>query len=347
VTAGNALWAFWIFSLAVTALGLIFRERFLDLLGMAPSLRIHARRYLTVLLFGNVFSTGFSVIMRAEGKLRYATLQWVIPVCLNIAVDALFVLVFRWGITGSALATVLCQFVSFSMALIYFLRVSDTRPFGKRLSLRVTADIVTAGIPALVPQAAMAAGMVVLNHLLLALGGERGQMIYAYVSKVFLLCMMPFTAVMLALTPIAGQNIGAKIPGRVRQLLRWSIALCAAAALAETAVCGGFPLQILSLMTRDRQTAADCAQALRVLSAGLPLLFLPMLAGALYQAAGRKLGALALYGCELAPVLPLAILFGKSYGLDGIWYSFPVTGAFGTLVCSAVLARYCRRMERT
>ena len=80
----NAMLTFWLTALLVTVLGLLSLDGFLRYSGLSGSLYHYAREYLQIILIGNLFSTGFSSIIRAEGNIRYGVLIWVIPVALNI-----------------------------------------------------------------------------------------------------------------------------------------------------------------------------------------------------------------------------------------------------------------------
>lgn len=77
-----------------------------------------------VMLAGNIFSTGFSSIIRAEGKMAYSLLIWFIPTAINIIFDIVFIFVMDMGVQGAALSTVLCQFTSFSMSIFFFKKLS-------------------------------------------------------------------------------------------------------------------------------------------------------------------------------------------------------------------------------
>ena len=119
-TAANTFLTFWGSALLFTVLGLTFLEPILKVLGTDPQLTPYTRDYLKILLCGTVFSTGFSSLIRAEGNARYALLIWIIPVSLNIITDALFLMVFHWGVKGAAFSTVLTWMLSFCMSIYYF-----------------------------------------------------------------------------------------------------------------------------------------------------------------------------------------------------------------------------------
>ena len=108
---------FYLSALLISIIGLLLLDPLLAFMGATPELYLPAKQYFTILLLGNVFSTGFSSIIRAEGNMLYGLLIWVIPITLNIGLDALFILAFNWGIQGSAAATVLSQFLSAMMSV--------------------------------------------------------------------------------------------------------------------------------------------------------------------------------------------------------------------------------------
>jgi Na+-driven multidrug efflux pump len=335
--------AFYATALAVTALGLPLRGPLLSLLGPAQELLPHARTYLTVLLIGNVFSTGFSAVMRAEGKLRYATLQWVAPITLNIALDALFVLVFRWGVAGSAWATVGSQALSFAMAVFYFARVSALDFKGARLHMRTLANVAATGLPSLVQQGAAALGMATLNHLLAGAGGAPAQTVFAFVSKIYIFAILPFTALTNGLSPVAAHNFGARQARRVRAAFGWACLFALGVAAVFTGLCEALPGPLLRLFSGDAAVLSGGAPALRLLGASLPVMFLPMLAGVLLQAAGKKIASAALFASALLPVLPLALLGGRLWGVTGIWAAFPASGLLATVFAGGAAAWFLRK----
>lgn len=87
----SAMTAFYLTAAAVTAGGFAAMPSLLAGMGATGDLAPHAKTYFTIILAGNVFSTGFSSIIRAEGKNVYSLLIWVIPVTLNIVLDAVFI----------------------------------------------------------------------------------------------------------------------------------------------------------------------------------------------------------------------------------------------------------------
>jgi Na+-driven multidrug efflux pump len=94
----NAMMVYWIFAIACTALGLLFIEPLLQLLGCTDSLMVYAKGYACIILLGAIISTAFSAIIRAEGDTKFSMYMWMVPVIANLILDSLFILVLKWGV---------------------------------------------------------------------------------------------------------------------------------------------------------------------------------------------------------------------------------------------------------
>jgi Na+-driven multidrug efflux pump len=124
-TTFNAMVVFYLTALIITATGFALINPLLNLFGVTAELYSAAKNYFIIILAGNVFSTGFSSIIRAEGKMLYGTLIWIIPITINIILDAIFIFALGWGVRGSAAATVICQFTSFLMCILFFTKYTS------------------------------------------------------------------------------------------------------------------------------------------------------------------------------------------------------------------------------
>ena len=118
--AGNAFIMFWAVAVLTSVGGLLALEPLLTVFGTTEELRGMARDYAVIILAGAIFATGFSSLVRAEGRMRFSTLLWVVPVLVQITLDPLLIFGFGMGVRGAALGTVGGQAVSAGMALWFF-----------------------------------------------------------------------------------------------------------------------------------------------------------------------------------------------------------------------------------
>lgn len=272
----------------------------------------------------------------------YGLLIWVIPISINIILDAVFVLVLDWGVRGSALATVACQFASFCMCVLFFLRFTTQQIRSTRFRWRTVGEILAIGTPSLIQMGSLSVISALVNHFLGDVSGTLGITAFAYISKIITFAVIPFTAVSQALSPIVGYNDGAGQGERVRQTVRVCIRLCLLYALAAFVLLEAIPELLIRCFTADGQIINLSAQGLRIIAVSLFLMPLPMLLGAAFQVVGRKGWALFLYAANLLFLIPLAALLSGPYGLTGVWISYVLSNACATAVAAVKMGRLHR-----
>lgn len=339
----NAMLTFYCSAIAISALGFLFMTPILNLLGATQELYPYAKQYLTIILAGNVFSTGFSAIIRAEGKMRYALLIWVLPISINILLDALLILVFGWGVRGAAGATVACQFTSFLMCVLFFTKFSVQNFSGAKVKLRHIADILSVGLPSLIQMASLSVISVLLNNILGKAGGVTGITAFAYISRLLTFAVVPFTAVAQAAAPVIGFNYGAQNQARVTKALRFSLLLCLLYAVFAAAAMELFPAMPLHIFTENESIIAIGVSGLRITALSFLFTPLPMLAGTAFQAVGQKLPALFLYAANLFFLFPLVLIFAGPFGISGIWWAYALASAAAAVPAAYMLFVFTKK----
>lgn len=346
----NAMLTFYLSAVMITIAGFIFMNPLLRMMGVTDDLYPYAKEYFTILLAGNVFSTGFSSIIRAEGKMTYGMLIWVIPISINILLDALFILVLGWGVKGSAIATVACQFTSFAMSILFFTRFTKQKLRGAKPSLRRAGEILATGFPSLIQMGSLSVISMLMNNSLGGVSGSLGITAFACISKLVTFGLAPFTAMTQALAPVVGYNHGAGSRARVTAAIRFSAAVCMIYAAALFILTEAFPGLLLRMFTQDAELIAFGVKGLRITAAAFLFAPFPMLAGAVFQALGQKLMALLMYASNLIFLIPLALLLPARMGVNGIWLAYvAANGAAALLVVllAAILNQKGKRAKGT
>lgn len=327
----NAMIAFYSTALFITAVGFMFMEPMLKIMGVTGDLYSYAKTYFIIILAGNVFSTGFSSIIRAEGKMVYGMLIWVIPITINIALDAVFILILKWNVKGAALATVACQFTSFLMMVLFFCKFTRQSFVKVKLKIKHLANIISVGTPSLVQIGTMSVIMLIINFALSKAEGTNGINTFAFVSKLITFAIVPFTALTQAIMPIIGFNYGCGNNARIKETIRFSICLALAYAVIATAVAEIIPIYLMRMFTNDTEIINTGVTAIRILSISLVFTPLPLLIGAAYQAQGFKSSSLLLYSLNLLFLLPFVFTLYIPMGINGVWLSYLLS-----TVCAAI-----------
>lgn len=327
----NAMAVFYITAAIVTVMGFALMEPLLSAMGATGNLYGYAKEYFVIVLAGNVFSTGFSSVIRAEGKMLYALLIWIIPIAVNIALDAVFVLGLKWGVAGSAAATVACQFTSFCMCVVFFARFSAQRFKRARIRFSRIGEILAVGIPSLIQTGSLSIMILIINNLLSKTAGEHGVTAFGYMSKLLTYAAVPVTALAQATAPIVGYNYGAEKFERVTRTVKFSAALCALYALPALALTEVIAEHLIMIFTDNNELISFAAYGLRIAAVALPFTAVPMLAGAAMQATGRKTASLFYYSAGLLCFIPLALGLAR-LGATGLWCAYTAAAAAAALL---------------
>jgi Na+-driven multidrug efflux pump len=108
-----------------------------------------------------------------------------------------------------------------------------------------------------------------------------------------------------------------------------------------------FTSQLIGLFTNDAQLIQDTTPAMRWVFLLTPLFTIQLLGPAYYQAIGRALPALLLtllkHGFFL---IPLVLILPKYFGLNGIWYAFPLSDILATGICFLFLKNAYGKLGR-
>lgn len=339
-TAACAAWTarvvFYVTAIVTTVLGFVFMRPMLRAFGTTDDLYQYAKEYYTIILLGNVFSTGFTAIARAEGKMLFSMLMWVIPITINIVLDAVFILALGWGVKGSAVATVICQFTSFAMSVVFFERMSMFKKEKKRVNRKAVGEILSVGLPALIQSLALSVMLLLMNNVLKRIGGSQSITAFAYVNKLVVLFTVPFLALSQAIGPIVGFNYGANRADRVRKTTIFALAVSIVYAAAAAALAAGIPTAMLKIFTADAELIAIGARSMRILAISLPFAPVAMLLGTVRQSEGKRAQALIIYSLNVVFLIVCEAIAAQWHNEDAVWWAYVIASAVTAVVSAGI-----------
>lgn len=333
---------------------LCFISPLLRALDTPESIFGEARIYLSIVAAGLVVTLFYNLeasILRAVGDSVVPVVILVISTILNIALDLLLVVVFKMGVAGAALATVIAQFIS---ALVCFVYLVKRRPFLmiKRehfcFTAESTSEMLSAGFGMALMYSIVDIGSIVLQN---GINGFGEDIIAAHTAarKIFSLTIMPFSAISATLVTYCSQNRGAQKYSRIGKGIRDGLALAFGWAAIAVAVIflGGHFLVGLIVPNADPAIADTAVLYLRW---NVPFYFaLAPLLGlrSSLQGLGKSLVPIIASIIELVwkvvTVLVMIPLFGGDKGTVGSTVE-QVGGYFGVVLSEPIIWTICSIM---
>ena len=180
--------------------------------------------------------------LRICGKTRGSMWLNIFMSALSVGLEALFLLVFDWGIAGAALGTCLGMAITAVVAYVPFLRGKMLLRFRRpRLSREMLKKIVVSGAPNFLNNIAGRITSILMNVLLVRLGGEIAVSIYGVLMYVEGLIQPLLYGMCDSLQPAVGYNWGAGAFGRVKAIEKYCFSAAAVISLLSALAIYLFP----------------------------------------------------------------------------------------------------------
>jgi putative MATE family efflux protein len=346
LTFGNQISLTVILALLFVVLGTIFSVPILNLFGAKGLILPIASEYFSVVIYGVPF-LAFAMMgnptIRAEGKPKFAMYAMMIPAVLNVVLDVVFIKLFNWGMWGAGLATSI-SFASCGLYILYFFLSSKSElkiiPKNFKLNFKIVDEIIKLGGVSIVRQGTISILMIVLNYSLFTYGGEISISIFGIINRVMMFSLSPVLGVSQGFLPVAGFNIGAENNARVKETIKKAIWF---GSILGTIIFIGiviFKEEIIWVFTNDATLLAETPNAMLIVFLVTPIVTMQLIGSAYFQAAGKAMPALFLTLLKQGIFLiPLAYILPKYYGINGIWWSFPIADVISTIITIWVLKR--------
>ncbi len=236
------LWSCMAVGFVMSAGFLLFMEQILTLIGASADTWEPAKTYLTIVALGGPFvliSNCYSNILRAEGQPNKAMVGQVLGNLLNVVLDPLMILTFRWGIAGAAIATVIGNGVGAGYYILYYLRGQSNLSIHIRdfsVKDKICANVLAIGIPASLGSLLMSVSQIVVNARMagysdMAVAGMGVAM------KVTMITGMVCIGFGQGVQPLLGYCVGAKLWERFKKIMRFSVLFALALSTVMTGLC--------------------------------------------------------------------------------------------------------------
>ena len=293
-------------------------------------------RIVTGFTFSFMLQNVFQSFFIAAEKPRLGLIVTVAAGVTNMALDALFIAVFDWGVAGAAIATGLSQCVGGVLPLIYFLRPNDSllRMRPTALRLRPILQACGNGSSELMSNISSSLVGMLYNFQLMRLIGEDGVSAYGVLMYVQFIFVAIFIGYSIGCAPVVSFHFGAQNHGELKSLLRKSVLLMSSGGVLLTVAARLLAALLAHLFVGYDAVLFDLTtHAFRLFSWSFLLAGFNIFTSGFFTALNNgaisaAISFLRTLVFQTASVLILPLLLG----VDGIWWAITVAEIFAFLI---------------
>lgn len=280
----------------------------------------------------NVFQ---SFLIAAE-KPKLGLLATVLAGITNMALDAIFIIVFKWGVAGAAIATGLSQCVGGIFPLIYFLRKNSSllRLTKTKLEIKPILNACGNGSSELMSNISSSVVSMIYNFQLMKYVGEDGVSAYGVLMYVQFIFVAIYIGYAIGCAPITGYHFGARNHNELKNMLRKSSFLSAVSGVVLTilAIALSSPLAKL-FVGYDKELYELTRHAFRLFAYSFLLAGFNIFTSSFFTALNNGAVSAAISFMrtlifQTSSVLILPIFLG----VDGIWWAITVAEFFAFIL---------------
>ena len=356
---GNGITMSIIVAILFCAITLIFLPQLLNLFGCTDALRDYALKYGGVIAIGLPFmiiGTTLNSIIRADGSPKYAMTSMVLGAILNIILDPILIFVFKMGVEGAAIATILSQFITFILNVLYIKKFKSItlNKESFKIKLDIAKRVVTLGISSFITQMSFVFVVAVENNLLAKYGAESkfGREIPITVLGIVMKISQILNSIIIGISagsqPIFGYNYGARKFDRVKQTLKIVLGISVIISIFAFILFQTIPDKLISIFGSGDELYMEFA-CLTVRTYLLLCIFngIQIPSGIFFQAIGKSSrSAILSLSRQIVFLIPAMFILSNIFGLMGILYSGPVADGIAFLLSVTFLIIEIKKLKK-
>lgn len=346
-SVGNSVIMVIVSGVVLAVLYLVFSTQILSMFGgtvNAETFR-QSKEYFFYITLGvpfYMFGQCMNPIIRSDGNPKFAMISTLAGAVLNIIFDPVFIFVFKWGMMGAAVATVMGQVLTAILAIWYLLHMKLVRP--TRIDFKLDGSIckrtLILGLTSFLSQISLVAAMAAINNMIRKYGALDiifGQEQYAQIPMAVVGIVMKFFQIVISIVvgmaagciPIVGFNMGAGKKIRVRELFSKLLLSEALVGLVALVIVEFLPKQLIAIFGAANESVYYTEFAIRAFRIYLCMMVLACVNKACFiflQAMGKAAASTFLSMVrEIVFGVGFALLLPVYWGLDGVLYSMPLS----------------------
>lgn len=312
-----------------------------------------ARDFMQIILIGNISThlyLGLNAMLRSISKPQLAMRFTIATVLLNVILAPLFIFVFRWGIRGAAIATVLAQTIVLLCQIRVFCNPQGIIYLHRgiyRLQRRIIMGMVSIGVSPFLINLCSCLLVIIINRSMVAYGTQTTVGAFGIVNRLVFLVIMVIIGLNQGMQPIAGYNYGARKYDRLISVLKKTTVFATLISTLGFLVGMFFPEACARAFTTDEELIKETTYGFRITVMFFPLIGMQMVVTNFFQSIGQAGKSIFLsLTRQLLFLLPLVSVLPLFFGLTGVWYSMPLSDFIASIVAFVMITYTLRSFKR-
>lgn len=339
---GNGFVLLIIFSVFTAAISYIFMTPLLRVIGASNNTIGYAVSYLRVYLVGTLFvqmATGLNTFINAQGRPGIAMWSVIAGAIINIVLDPVFIYVFKRGVAGAAVASVISQGASCAWVLCYLFSKKASLPLEKRY-MKLEGDIVKStfelGVSPFIMGSTESLVGFVLNGTL-AKYGDIYVSALTVMQSALQLVSVPLSGFAQGTVPVLSYNYGHRNPDRLKKGYRVLLRVEFYFSFIAIGLMMIFPRGICRMFTTDGHLMDTVARFLPIFFAGMTIFGMQRACQNTFVALGQaKISLFIALLRKVILLVPLALLFSNFFGVTGVYAAEAVADATAATICMTI-----------
>ena len=364
---GNAVLLTIVSSIVLTVIYLVFSDQIIAMFGGTVNEETfqHSKEYFFWISLGipfYMFGQAMNPVIRADGSPKFAMISTLAGAVINIILDPIFIFLFKWGMMGAAVATVIGQIATAVLAVWYLChtKVVKLARDAFKPEAKIIGRTLVLGICSFLSQISLVAAMAAINNMVRKYGAMDeifGQVQFAQIPMAVVGIVMKFFQIVISIVvgmaagciPIVGFNMGAGHNERVKQLFTRLLIAEACVGAISLIIVEFFPLQLIGIFGAANESVYYTDFAVKAFRTYLCMMILACVNKAAFiflQAMGKAVASTMLSMVrEIVFGVGFALILPRFFGLDGVLYSMPVSDVLTAVISAIVIAMTYRQLS--
>ncbi len=347
-----------VISILFCTISLIFMPQLLNAFGCTEALKEYALDYGYIIAIGIPFfmiGTTLNSIIRADGNPKYSMTSMIIGAVLNIILDPIFIFVFKMGVKGAAIATIISQFVTFVMNIAYLRKIKSVELNRNtyKIDINISKKVLGLGISSFITQMSVVVVMAVSNNLLrkygevTKYGPEIPIAVLGIVMKISQILNSIIIGIVVGAQPIIGYNYGANKKERVKETLKIVLTISFMVSSVAFILFQTIPDKLIGIFgSGDENYIEFACLAFRTFLLLCICNGIQIPSGIFFQAIGKSAkSAILSLSRQIIILIPSMIILGQIFGLKGVLYAGAVADGSAFILAVILLLNEMKNLS--